>query len=197
MVFTHIVLLFYIYIYYSITFLSACTNQDPSIVFVSVKTTGLDPASPRWATRCARASWRASCAPRPCAVPQWAAPGVTPVRCAPHSPSPAGEASYPTTAPGHARVGPRFLCVSLLFLYLPGLILFILCTLSVVLVPRHLNTRHSVHLRPEASRKDWFHLCIYKTLYFLLQLLFLNALWAKSFIREGVWRVIKLTSTFW
>ena len=42
-----------------------------------VKTTGLDPALPRWATRCARDSWQASCAPRPSAVPRWVGPGVT------------------------------------------------------------------------------------------------------------------------
>lgn len=51
------------------------------------------------ATRCARDSSAGSSAPRRSAVPQWAGPGATLVRCVLPSPTPAAEASSPTSAP--------------------------------------------------------------------------------------------------
>lgn len=68
------------------------------------QTTEQAPASPKSTTRCVRARWAASCALRPCAVPLWGVLGGTPVRCAWPSPSPAVEASSPTSALEPARV---------------------------------------------------------------------------------------------
>lgn len=56
-------------------------------------------ALPWSATRCARDSSAGLCAPKPCAVPQWAEPGATPVRCALPSLILAAAASSPTSAP--------------------------------------------------------------------------------------------------
>lgn len=50
------------------------------------------------ATRCARDSSAGLSAPKPSAVPPWAEPGATPVRCALPSPTLADEASSPTSA---------------------------------------------------------------------------------------------------
>lgn len=50
------------------------------------------------ATRCARDSSAELFAPRHSAVPRWAEPGATPVRCAPPSPTPAAEASFQISA---------------------------------------------------------------------------------------------------
>lgn len=69
--------------------------------------TGQARASPRWTSRCARASWQALCAPSPCAVPPWGGPGATPVRCALPSPSPAAAASSRISALGPAKVSSR------------------------------------------------------------------------------------------
>lgn len=61
-------------------------------------------ASPRCITRCVKASSQALCAQRLCAAPQWDGRGVTPVRCAQPSLTPAEEGSYQTTAQGRAKM---------------------------------------------------------------------------------------------
>lgn len=69
-----------------------------------LQTTALGRALHRWITRCVRASSRASCAQRLCAVPRWDGRGVTPARCAQPSLIPAEEGSYLTTARELAKV---------------------------------------------------------------------------------------------
>lgn len=77
-----------------------------------LQTTALGRALPRWITRCVKASSQALCAQRLCAAPQWDGRGVTLVRCAQPSLTPAEEGSYQTTAPGRAKVKsvPQCLC---------------------------------------------------------------------------------------
>lgn len=56
------------------------------------------------ATRCARDSSAGLSAPKHSAVPQWAEPGATPVRCVLPSLTPAAVASFPTSAPELVKV---------------------------------------------------------------------------------------------
>ena len=89
-------------------------NRAPAL---PPQTTALGRVSPRWITRCVKASSQALCAQRLCAVPQWDGRGVTPARCAQPSLTPAGEGSYQTTAPGRAKVKsvPQRLCLFFCF----------------------------------------------------------------------------------
>lgn len=89
-------------------------KQTPAL---PLQTTALGRASPRWITRCVKASSQALCAQRLCAAPQWDGRGVTPVRCAQPSLTPAEEGSYQTTAPGRAKVKsvPQRLCLFFCF----------------------------------------------------------------------------------
>lgn len=92
-------------------FFRSLTNRLPP------QTTALGRASPRWTTRCVKASSQASCAQRPCAAPLWDGRGVTPARCAQPSLTPADEGSYQTTAPGRAKVKsvPQHVCLFFCF----------------------------------------------------------------------------------
>lgn len=69
------------------------------------QTTGLDHVSPRWTTRCVRASSVVSSAPKPSAAQPLAERGATPASSAPPSRTHADEASSPTSAREPAKVG--------------------------------------------------------------------------------------------
>lgn len=75
---------------------------------LSFQITGRGRALQWSATRCARDSSAGSSAPRRSAVPQWAGPGATLVRCVLPSPTPAAEASSPTSAPEPVKVSGPF-----------------------------------------------------------------------------------------
>ncbi len=101
---------------FCVVFVLEIKRQKPPPA-LPLQTTALGRASPRWITRCVKASSQALCAQRLCAVPQWDGRGVTPVRCAQPSLTPAEEGSYQTTAPGRAKVKsvPQRLCLFFCF----------------------------------------------------------------------------------
>lgn len=74
------------------------------------------------------------CAQKLCAAPQWDGRGVTPVRCAQPSLTPAEEGSYQTTALGRAKVKSVPQCLCLFFCFC----LFLSLSLSPSL-PSHLS----------------------------------------------------------
>lgn len=94
-----------------------CTGNKEKTAALPLQTTALGRALPRWITRCVKASSQALFAQRLCAAPQWDGHGVTPVRCAQPSLTPAEEGSYRTTAPGRAKVKsvPQRLCLFFCF----------------------------------------------------------------------------------